>query len=358
MAITEIYMGPGDFRVSMSIATPHLMETVTRGGYLVVTPQHLGDPRGYTNDGLLAAARYTGVVLETIWTDGVLTLEGAGLEWWMGDLDGVGWPCPTRNYSGAAMSTVIDEISTGGIIPDAVYTIGSTITGGTYTGAHSAAETVKEVLMQVMKSENSHYRISPNGEINVEDVGDDNIYQDTPTVVFVRSNWGADGLWTGAPVDQLKSSYSIREWLDASNVEMYGLQDALCERVDTRTTLATQETFEAELQMQEIRTSYAQLGDLVGVGDVVYIHDPGSGFTGTDEIWFRGQALNPAKFRIHEFSWPVIEGMGVYYRPGDSSTVSSDQWVDLTHTVAVEPVRRASTYLRALEAKIEEGGGT
>lgn len=353
--IRETYMAPGDFRVSMEIETPHLMATVKQGGYLVITPQHLGDPRGFTDASLLAAARYTGIVLETIWTDGVLTLEGAGLDWIFGNLDGIGWPCPARTYSATAITSVIASAATTGIIPLASFSIGSTITGPAYTGTHTTAETVKEVLMQVMEAGASHYKLESNGEINCELVTANNVYKSTPEVVFLRDQWGSDAMWIGSPVDSLRSRYSIREWLYSSNVFYYGLNNAVIQRSDTTTPLTTREIEGGELQIQEIRTHQSQINVGASVGDMVYIHDPGSGFEGTDVIAFRGQYLKPQKLRIHEVEWPILEGMGVYYRPGQGTAVTSDDWVDLTATSKRLSPSKGMTYIRAQGTNIEAG---
>jgi hypothetical protein len=359
MAITEVYMGPGDFRVSMGIETPQLMGDIVPGGYLVVTPQHLGDPRQYTNDALLGAARYTGIILETIWRNGVLTMEGASLEWILGDLDGIGWPCPSVSYSGSAITAVIALTTGGGIIPAASFSIGATITGPNYTGSHGISETIKEVLMQVVEQTETHYKISPNGEINIEAITAGNIYKDDPEIVFMRTNWGADGLWIGLPVTDLTSKYSMREWLYSSNVDYYGLNNDTLRRSDTTSQLTTRLIFGAEYKMQEIRLPFTQLSASgAAVGDNVYIWDPGSGFKGGtgDIIQFRGQYLQPEQHRIHEVSWPITDGMGVYYRPGKGSTVGSDEWIDLSHTVATSPASEPNTYVRALAARYEEQG--
>jgi len=356
--ITEIYMGPGDFRVSMAESTPWLMSQISRGGYLVITPQHVGDPRKYTNDSLLDAARYTGIILETIWTNGILTLEGAGLDWILGDLDGIGWPCPTVSYSSDPVSNIIALDSGTGIIPAAAFSIGSTVTGGNYTGSHSSTETLKEVLTTVMADVDNHYKIDPDGTINSEAVGDGNVYVDTPEIVFVRTNWGSDAMWTGLPVDSLTSKHSMREWLDTSGIDFYGLNDDNLERRDTTSPLETRRIFGAEFKMQEIRTPFSQLAaSNAAVGDVVAIWDPGSGFDGGTTIKFRGQYLDPAEHRIHEVTWPVVEGMGIFYRPGSGSTVDAEDWIDLTYTTKTVAPSSAQTYLRALVTNEGGNGG-
>src|SRR5690606_20666770 len=85
MPVTEAYMAPGDFRVRLRVQTPHLMETVLEMGHIVILPQYPGNPAGFTEAELLDVARYTGVVLETEWANGVLTVYGTGLDWHLGE---------------------------------------------------------------------------------------------------------------------------------------------------------------------------------------------------------------------------------------------------------------------------------
>lgn len=350
MAITEAYMAPGDFTVTMRTETPHLMKTVTRGGYLVITPQYLGDPRGYTDASLLAAARYTGIILDTRWRNGILTLEGAGMDWILGDLAGIGWGAPTVSYSGDTLITII-ALSTGtGIIPRA-FTIGAVTNANTYTGSHSSTETVKQVITQVMADTSGHYRINPNGSIDASRVTNNDVFLNDPEMVLTREGWGSDALWIGAPVDELESEVSIREWLSGGPT-LYGITNNTIARTDTTSPDPTQEITGLEILSHQIRSLWSES---FHVGDNVYVFDPGSGFTGSDRIWFRGRKLQPSIHRLHEVTWPPVDGMGFYYRPGAGS-VDTDDWIDLTATVATEPARTATTYLRSMELVESEGG--
>lgn len=356
MSVTEAYMQPGSFSVKMGIETPELMSTIQRGGYLVITDQRLGDPRGYTDAGLRAAARYVGIVLEPIWEDRVLTLEGAGLDWLLGDLDNVGWPIPARTYSGAAISSVVDLIASGGIIPPA-FSIGSTVTGGFVTKTWTSQEvTCKVGLMQVMEQTGNHYRINSDSSIETELSTLSNLYKASPDVVFVRDNHGADAMWVSAPVRGLRSATSIREWLSGAGTDVYAPTDTALERIDTNTETVTRDIAGAELDLHEITTPWDLIDTGAAVGDMVYVYDPGTGFTGFTTIQHRGEWLNPAAMRINEATWPVVPGMGVYYRPGGSS-VTVDDWVELTNSVEFDSPD-AGTYLRAEYKYVDPCQGT
>jgi hypothetical protein len=156
-------------------------------------------------------------------------------------------------------------------------------------------------------------------------------------------------LKTPACITSLKSTNSMREWLSASLINVYGITGNAMERIDTTTTLATKEISGLEINYEEIRTKWSQIGDTASVGDTVFIYDPGSGFEGDTAITFRGRYLQPVKHRIQEARWPIVDGMGVYYRPAPGGAVTTDLWVDLTATTDRTPPSRASTYLRAWE---------
>ena len=90
-----------------------------------------------------------------------------------------------------------------------------------------------------------------------------------------------------------------------------------------------------------------------GLGDVAYFHDPGSGFSGNDRIWFRGRRLAPAAHRIHETEWDPVEGQGFYYMP--SGIATTEAWIDMTATVATTPAASSRTFLRTMEVSITGG---
>lgn len=353
MPVTEVYQGPGSFSVQMATETPELMSTIHRGGYLIITDQRLGDPRQFTDASLRAAAKYEGVVLDPIWQDRILTIEGASTDWIFGDLDGVGWPIPARSYSSAAIATVFALIASGGIIPPA-FTIGSTVTGsGNFTGSWTAGETTcKAGLMEVMTQIGNHYKIE-GGEVNTERVTDGNLYRWTPKVIFRRDNYGDDVLWVAAPVTNLKSINSIREWLDDSDIDIYGPNNTLLEREDTNDPTHTRDISGTEQQIHEVRTPWRFI-DGASVGDRVYVWDPASGFEGGTVIQHRAEWIKPDIMRILEATWNITEGMGVYYRP-QGALVTIDDWIQLTDTVAYEPAD-SLTYLRGQKEIIGIGG--
>ena len=51
-----------------------------------------------------------------------------------------------------------------------------------------------------------------------------------------------------------------------------------------------------------------------------------------NEIFFRGEYINPYKLRLLSASWPLTEGMGVYFLAPSATTT----WTDLTRFVQWE----------------------
>ena len=353
MAITEVYMEPGDFRLPMKTTTPWLMDTIIEAGYLIITPQYLGDPRGFTVDALMGAARYTGIVTRPRWRNGILTLEGSGLGWLLGNHYGIGWPAPSVTYASDTLSTVVALQSGGGLIPP-LFSIGTvTNTASTHGATWAATDTLAQALTTVMADCEAHYKINADGSIDAESVNSNNIYLADPIVVATRDYGGDDALYNGLQIVDIESSVSIEEWLSATGDGILGLNDTLVQRADVATTDPTQTKLGGITQYTTIRTADWQV-DGAGVGDTIYVFDPGSGFESLDLVWFRGEALQPVKHRIHEHEWEPIDGMGFYYYPPEASVDAGDI-VDLTATVSTVPAGSASTYLRSYDTSLNLG---
>lgn len=385
MPVTEAYMDPGDFRVSLGQDAPHLLdpasdEFVGEWGHVVVMGQYVGDPRGFTDAGLLAAARFAGVVFEPEWANGRLTVYGAGLDLHLGDnSNGIG----PRLESGFSFSADNLDTALSGMLPDTL-TAGSIEASGSYTGSHED-QLAKEAVTALMRTLEAHYRIKPNGSVDAELVGTGNVFVESPTVVVTRINTGSDALWTGIPSTELIARRKGRDYMtrlligsEGSNTGVtrsggttyYGLTGNAIERVGIDSGSGVDSGDYADygagvladhdvLIEEQIRLDQYQIVPVAGgidqgtvkPGDVVYVWDPASGFydDANGPLWFRGEAIAPSTLRIAETEWPLTEGMGVYYRPSAAS-VTSDDWVDLTPYVEWEATARdARTRVRAFD---------
>jgi len=373
MPVTEAYMAPGDFRVRLRVQTPHLMETVLEMGHIVILPQYPGNPAGFTDASLLASARYAGVVLETEWANGVMTVYGTGLDWHLGE-GNIG---PRLESIFEFDGTDLKETLTG-MLP-AVLEPGNIQAVGSYKGEHEY-QTCKEAITTLMRTLDAHYRINPNGTVDAEKVGTGEIFVEDPRVVVVRTNVGSDALWTGVPSKELISRRKARDFATAAIIGAdfnwwvtpddspvyYGLNGQMIQRIildsgagvdpdDQREYGAGLLEEHSVLKEEQIRLDQYEIvpvagGSIVKPGDMVFVWDPQSGFYDTDNapVWFRGECIAPAKLRVHEVEWPITEGMGVYYRPSKQSVTTQD-WIDLTPYIDWEATAsEGESFLRIL----------
>ncbi len=362
--ITERYMDPGSFHVPLRIEAPYdLLEKVVEFGNLVVTPQHINPPDIISDVDLLATARYAGVVLETEWADGALAILGQGMGWYLGDSEDKGPVIETElSFSAATLSTIL-QTSTG-VLPAAITQGTITITGlNTFTGLFNW-ELPIAAIRTVMTDLDAHYRVNPNGTIDASGTTRDEVFVFTsPSVVVVRQGWGSDPTYDGVPSRRLVTRRDAYEFvtrllildeeedgtfvLVGSDTVSHSYKDIhgnalvrsgvvskpATDTVSLTNYMANEIALRTVNDEQEIETEQYEIsGGTLAVGDMFWIYDPPSGFVDTDnEVRFRGQTIWPKKTRLLEASWPVADGMGVYYRP-DTTTTSAD-WIDLTRYV-------------------------
>ena len=102
MAVTERLMGAGNFTVSFSQEyTPTaIIESIKEEwGHIVVTPQEV-DVDTMSDSDILSASRYTGIVLNRSLEEGLVTVNGQGLELYLGDGAGKGMVIAESNNVG------------------------------------------------------------------------------------------------------------------------------------------------------------------------------------------------------------------------------------------------------------------
>jgi hypothetical protein len=99
-------------------------------------------------------------------------------------------------------------------------------------------------------------------------------------------------------------------------------------------------------RFNQLRRSYRLATDEWGIGvlrrgglepgDTIWVYDPRPDARLQDtanEVIFNGEVLNPIALRLYAWTWPIQEGMGVYFRYYDASTV---KYVDLSPHVLWE----------------------
>lgn len=365
--ITERYMQPGQYTVPLTDEAPQqLLEQAVEFGHVVVMPQWVQHPARFSDADLLTAARYAGPVLETVWDGGGPAIRGQGMVWHLGDEEGKGPILETvKSFTAASISTVFDQST--GILPAAVKK--GTITGtgaGTYTGDFGL-ETPLSAARTVCKTLDVHFRCRPDGYLDASLTTREEVYRYTPVVVAVRRGWGEDPMFKGLPVRRASTTrdaigYATRSLVvdvadDGSEVttqaasathtykDMHGNPLERTMRtvrpaavlVDAATWLTGELAERSINDTQEVDTDKWELvGGSLTVGDMFWVYDPPSGLVDpANQIRFRGDLITPKRVRCLEADWPLVAGMGVYYRPSGAA-ITSANWTDLTRWVAWE----------------------
>ena len=358
--ITEVLMRAGSFDIGLELEAPwDLFTTVLgidegAGGHVVITPQWLdADVMGDT--AMIAAARYAGPVLNKEFRDGVFTISGAGMGWWLGDEDGKG----DVHESQISLATATLATSIAAAIPPGGSITAGTIGAGelTYTGEH-IYQTPLEVIRTIVAGTMAEYRVNPDGTIDAS--RNDLLFDMTPNVVVARLISGSDPEYSGVPIATARSTRNSRRYatrailvkteIDGSHTLVAGqaapsaatgkdihgnaidrtliIEGDLGVDVSASGFLQTELRDHTFVEEMELTTGFWELlnGEF-NVGDTFWIYDPPALVDTTNEIWFRGDYLFPIELRLVRATWPLVRGMGVWFRDGAAA------WTDLTDFV-------------------------
>lgn len=395
MAVTERLMGAGNFSVTFSQDnTPtEVIDAIQEWGHIVITPQEM-DPNLYSDAEMLASARYTGIVLQKALEEGIVSINGAGLQLYLGDDKGKGMVIAEnknvgkiRTYSNDALSTVLfSGTSPFGIMRNEAgnlqaITQGTIFDGSaTYSGSHFV-ETALHALKHICEDLGYEFRVNPDATLDAGPAS--NLFvgvNSDPTTVVVKTGYGDDPTYTGispvgartefdavdyvTKVDFIAEVGAFNEPTDfegeasksSSDIPYYDIHgnklsrtglvtvpDMDGEKLDEQAQLMLTELSRIKKVLNLDLEQYEVTGDLK-VGDFIFAFDPFIGFndTATDasaesrdmySIVFRGQEINPIKVRVVGLSFPIQTGMGVYFRKFDGSSVT---YTDLTEYVSFE----------------------
>lgn len=367
MPIVEEFMQPGQFTIPLSEETDlyRVWERMQVFGHIVVLPQWVQHPRMHSDAELLAAARYTGVVLRTTWASRNIHIWGQGLWWHLGDHHGDGPKIDTwLSYTDELPSDVFPDLLPDGI---ALGTITDT-DAGLYTGDH-LHESCSEAIRTVLKDRGMHARINPNFTFDACHQLRDEVFLITaPKVIALRRGWGSDPEFEGVEAARVETTRDASNWVSTvevldedpdsftsagfigarSHTYFDGLGNPL-----TRTAYVSRATdddlvnpggfIENELLDRDVddrqvldAAQWELVNGSLNVGDNFYAFDPPSSLVDTaNQVRFRGEFIWPKKVRCLEASTPLTEGMGIYYRPSAATVVSAD-WIDITRWVEWE----------------------
>ena len=392
MAVTERLMGAGNFSVSFSqeFTPTAIIQSIKEWGHIVITPQEV-DIDTLSDSEILSASRYTGIVLNRTLEEGVVSINGQGLELYMGDGSAKGMVIAesnnvgkVRTFTGTTLAETLFNSTAQtnkplGIMRDeagnAQAITQGTITNptATYTGAHFV-ETSLSALKFICEVLNVEYKVNSNGTLDAGPAANlfEGVGTNQPNSIVVKTAYGQDPEFEGVVPQGLRTEFDATDWvsrvdftgevgffdiatdvageanlssnpykdLHGNALKRVGLvqePDVPEANLNTRATTLLNELARIKKVLNLDLEQYEVTGDMKP-GDFIYAFDPDVGFkdTATDataesrdlyEITFRGQTITPVKIRVLGITFPITTGMGCYYRDKDGNYTDITEYV-------------------------------
>lgn len=345
MSVTERLMLPAEWSLSLQSSTPQQIleaidpETATFG-HVLITPTRIDDLDIDPAD-LLSLSRYTGVYRSR---PSHFEIGGPGLAMWLGDEDGKGdvvGGTYSANQSFVAWVTAINYAA---------------LTAGTYTAIagpgnldYDAIDVDRRTLLNyVCDFYTAEWRITPAGVLDAGPVA--NLFVTTPTAVVQRRSGGRDLNVTGIKATLNLSrdfeDYTTDVRLNGASttgtatigaspyLDLLGNPVIMRRIIDSTETVPAHVTAVAQAQLNRfsdprkeitLSTDIYDLGSDIAVGDAIYVYDPELGLVDTgNEVQYRGETIHPLEIRCLGMTWPVQQGMGVYFRAPDAPGTITD----------------------------------
>jgi hypothetical protein len=363
MAVTEVLEALGSFEININPDVPReTLDAISYFGHIAIIPGRVNPAA--VGDGLLAAARYVGVVRgravdddrRTKSVEDATRITGVGMAFWLGDEDDKGSVYETPiEINGATFANAVRALlpASGAVTEGTLYSV-----TGSYSGRHQY-ETPRKAITYVCDTLSTTsvpvgWRVNGDGTL---DAGPEaSLFTTVPTCVIVKSGAGEDLAMRALPgttgVSRDMEDYSTRVVLLAEGegesiatgsanlpsptpykdihgnilklTRLVSESDTTSPNADTRAAVALAQ-YTTSRDTLELSTSDYDVQGSFDVGDYVWVYDPDQGLVDTaNEITFRGQRINPIRLRIAETNWPVTAGNTVAYRAADGT------WYDLT----------------------------
>ena len=384
-------MGGGNFQVQFNqeFTPTAIIEAVTEWGHIIITPQEI-DIKTLTDSEIKNLSSYTGIVLNRVLEEGVISIAGASLELYLGDGAGKGMVIAesnnvgkVRHYTGTTLAETLFNSTAQtnkplGIMRDEA---GNTqaITQGTisepastYTGSHFV-ETAGSALKFISETLGTEYRVNPNGTIDAGPAANlfEGVGTATPKAIVVKTAYGQDPSMEGVVPQGLKTEFDAQDFVSrvdftgevgffdiatdvageaniSSNpykdlhgnalkrVALVQEPDIAADQLNARAQTLLNELSRVKKVLNLDLEQYEVSGDMK-VGDFIFAFDPDIEFVDTaadataesrslNEITFRGQDINPVKVRVKGITYPIRTGMGVYFRDKDGNYTDLSQY--------------------------------
>lgn len=354
MTITEIKQGLGQWTIRLRSDTPReIRDNLPAFGHVAVLPGRV-DVRT-TGDGLLAAARFVGVLRGQKDDQEDTELTGVGMAFWLGDEDDKGHvfvnPVTVASASFAnSVRAVLPPTVTEG-------TLHAIPGSGTFSSTFQYVTSRKALTYVTDTYSTQTYPVSwrVNGDGSVDAGRDVDLFVADPVALLVRRNPGRDPFVRGLS-GRMRLGLDVEDYTtevvllaegegaatvtaSASQVSPYldlqGNAVSITRMISESQTDAGNAAARAALQLNRFRNArpevelsteeYDLSGD-VAAGDLIGVFDPDAGFSDPAvEKFYQGVPINPVALRVTELTWPVQAGWTVAYRSSLDGT-----WVDLS----------------------------
>ena len=375
---------------SQEFTPTEIIEAIKEWGHIVLTPQQV-DVTTLSDSDILSAATYTGIVLNRTLEEGVVTVSGQGLELYMGDGAAKGMVIAESNnigkvrvYTGTTLAETLFNSTAQtnkplGIMLDEAGNTQAITQGtisnpaGTYTGQHFV-ETALSALKFVSETLDIEYRVNPQGTLDAGPAANlfNGVGTAEPNTIVVKTAYGEDPALEGIVPQGLRTEFDATDWvsrvdftgevgffdtatdvageanlssnpykdLHGNALKRVGLvqePDIPAASLNDRASTMLNELSRVKKVLNLDLTQYEVNGDL-SAGDFIYAFDPDIGFVDSSadataesrdkyEVTFRGEVINPVKVRVIGLTFPVIDGMGVYFRDKDGNYTDLSEYV-------------------------------
>ena len=384
-------MGQGNFSVTFSqeFTPTEIIESIKEWGHIVITPNEI-DVNTLSDSDILSTSRYTGIVLNRALEDGVVSINGTGLQLYLGDGNSKGMVIAesknigkVRVYTNTTLAESLfnSTVSSGKPFGIMRNESGSTqaITQGTiyepsttYIGQHFV-QTALGALKEITEYLNVEYRINANSTIDAGPPANlFNGVNTNPSTIVVKTGYGEDPNFDGVVPQGLRTEFDATDWVsrvdfigevgyfdsatdvageanlssnpykdlhgnDLTRVALIQEPEVPTDQLNSRAQLMLTELSRVKKVLNLDLEQYEVSGDMKP-GDYIFAFDPDIGFvdTSTDataesrdlyEVTFRGQVITPVKVRVVGLTFPIANGMGVYFRDKDGNYTDLTQYV-------------------------------
>lgn len=359
--ITEKRGALGSWSVKFKTETP---KTIRDGleffDHVLITPTWV-DPRTVKEAGVLAAAKYTGVLYVRDFEE-TNTVSGFGLAAWLGDSEDKG-----NNFETDVTIQATDDFQTAieTAYPEPRPLAIGTIHSPTSTSGHKITirfgMSPRQALDKVSSAFGTEYRINPDFTIDFGTQSELYPTTDAPKATLVRKGAGHDPNLDSMPIRDAELKEDRKGYATRSIVVAEGVGPATAiasHDLDPGTTFvdpqgntlikkkivsssSTDSGFaptQAQLQLaraaklhREYRLNVEDM-ELRGryeVGDTIFLYDPDSrAVDTTNPQRFRGRVIYPVSIRLEGQEGPITKKNGVYHRKADGTIVDITEYID------------------------------